>query len=262
MIVPPAHVIYPKSPIMVGKVIFLTSTGAGQWQVPNDWNDADNDIHCIAAGGGGNNSAANGVDGGGGGAYASVSNISLTPGAMIDYHVGPGTGGTGSGGHTWFNGTSLSNCSVGADSGNGGSQNRAGGSASASVGTIRFSGGSGGFGFSGSGGGGGAAGGPNGNGGNGQSGASGSRGGATAGGISGGFPGGPKAGNMEVSWLATGGGDETAGPGSGGAGGGQGPPGGNGGFYGGGGGGGGASQGGGGAGRQGIIVIRYVPLKE
>jgi hypothetical protein len=59
-------------------VIFLTSTGAGSWSIPADWNDAANTIECIGGGGGGRTPGAAGGGGGGGGAYASVSNLNFS----------------------------------------------------------------------------------------------------------------------------------------------------------------------------------------
>ncbi len=229
-------------------VIFLTTTGAGTWTVPADWNSANNTIECIGGGGSGAVSRqANGVDtratGGSGAAYASVQNLSLVPGSLVSYNVALGgasvsrtTNGTSSGnngGDTWFGGTSLSTSSVGAVGGKGGTAvsgsnltGAIGGQASSCVGSIKFSGGnSGSITLSGSGnvlstGGGGAAG-PNGNG-NASAddnvhatGSSGGTGDAGSGG-SGGWVGNPSgAGGNGSEWTATVGGTAGSGGGSG-----------------------------------------------
>ncbi|HXF55623.1 MAG TPA: hypothetical protein VNK52_16035, partial [Hyphomicrobiaceae bacterium] len=132
----------------MAKVIFLKTTGSLlQWTVPQDWNSLNNSIECIGGGGGG---GGNGRGGGGGGAYAKITNLVLTPGASVSYRVGAkGLGGGASGSHggdTWFNGTDMSNCSVGAKGGQAGPSDEGGpgGSASASVGSVKFSGGTGG----------------------------------------------------------------------------------------------------------------------
>ena len=49
------------------KVIFLTTTGAGTWTVPADWNSSNNTIECIGGGGGGGSGNTAGGGGGGGG---------------------------------------------------------------------------------------------------------------------------------------------------------------------------------------------------
>ena len=74
-------------PDVYNKVIFLTTTASGQtWTVPADWNNAANKIEIIGAGGSGDTNLSFGV-GGGGGAYASVTNITLTPAETINYKV-------------------------------------------------------------------------------------------------------------------------------------------------------------------------------
>ncbi len=162
-------------------VIFLTTTGAGTWKVPSDWNNNDNSIECIAGGaaGGPSTSGGAGGPGGGGGAYAKISNISAAAlgglGSNVNFSVGIG-GNAGSGGDTWFNATSLANAvangsgiSCGAQHGSytsDGSTGGLGGLGSSSVGTTVHSGGNGStiIAFNTQAGGGGGAGGPNGNG--------------------------------------------------------------------------------------------------
>ena len=178
-------------------IVFLT-TGT-TWTVPADWNNSKNTIECIGGGGGGvdGSVAASGAGGsGGGGAYSSLANLALTPGTDVLYQVG--TGGSraavgaaaGSGGDTYFNGTSVAASSVGATGGGGanGSVGGAGGTASNGVGQVRSDGGkgaNGGAGFRGGAGGGGAAG-PMGAGGNGEAGTVNQNGGGGGGGSGGG----------------------------------------------------------------------------
>jgi hypothetical protein len=94
---------------MTAKVIFLTTTGAGTWTVPADWNNANNSIELIGGGAGGTGGNG-GRYGGGGGAYAGLYNFSLTPGATVYLYVGAGGIGTttnvySQGEDTWFNKT-------------------------------------------------------------------------------------------------------------------------------------------------------------
>ena len=155
---------------MARQVIYLTTAGAGTWNVPADWNNTDNTVECIGGGGAGGYGAGS-FYGGGGGAYSLKNNLSLTAGGTADYSVG--AGGIGSrandvnaGGDTWFKSTS----DVLAKGGQGGNTNTGyGGDAAAGVGDTKYSGGRGGnrSGYSYGGGGGGAAG-KNSNGGAGQ----------------------------------------------------------------------------------------------
>lgn len=255
----------------VFKRIVLTS--GTSWVVPSDWNSSNNTIEVIAGGGGGGGTTSGGVragSGGGGGSYSHVSNVSLTGGSTVTYAVGAGgaagatntTGGTG--GDTYFC-NSTSNCAsiagsavvVGAKGGTGAIANTGGavgigGSATTSVGTTKYAGGSGAVGVANgvSGGGGGAAG-PNGPGGNANYGVGGS-GGAARGGAG---------GALHQSGFT---GAEWGGVGSGGGAGGRGPSeatgmsgisygSGGGGYY------ATANNGSGGAGGPGIVVITYVP---
>ena len=110
--------------------IFLTS--GSTWTVPNDWNNLYNTIFCVGAGGGGGEGINGNGAGGGGGGFGLINNIALTRGSIINinigsYGAGGGTGNNGyggasgqQGGDTWFNGTSLSSCSVGGGGGGGG----------------------------------------------------------------------------------------------------------------------------------------------
>jgi hypothetical protein len=254
-------------------VIYLTS--GSSWMVPSDWSSSANTIECIGAGGSGASLYSQNYGGGGGGAYSAVANLALTAGAMISYGVGIGGasvtgGGAGgnAGGNTWFNGTSLAACSIGAQGGQGGSTSGSlpaapGGQASAGTGATKYSGGNGGAPnlYGGSGGGGGAgANGPGNNGtaqsgGNttGTNGGSGDAGSGGAGGTAvGGGGGNPGAAGTEY--------DATHGAGGGGAGGSYNAnAGGAGGKYGGGGGGAAYATGTSGAGAAGLIRISYNP---
>ena len=49
-------------------IIFLTTTGAGTWTVPADWNSSNNRIECIGGGGSGNSVQLSTDVGNGGGA--------------------------------------------------------------------------------------------------------------------------------------------------------------------------------------------------
>lgn len=239
-------------------VVFLTATGAGSWPKPADWNDAANTVECIGSGGW----AAVGTsisNSGGGGAYAKKYNVAIA-GASASYNVPAAHGGD-----TWFGstGTVLAK----------GGSNPAGGTAAASVGDVKYSGGNGaGVYYSWpntTGGGGGAAGGPNGAGGSGTAGTASAagNGGSAAGGHGGVGGTGSKTSNAQHGGAGTHF-DGSHGAGGGGGGGydnGFGTPdytGGNGGLYGGGAGSGGPDPvtGQHSHGAQGIIVITYTPL--
>ena len=150
-----------QQPSATPTVIVLTS--GTNWTVPNDWNSADNFIDVIGGGGGGG-SPENGVayaGSGGGGAFSQDNNLTLTPGAAVQYSIGSsgagaataGTAGN-TGGDTWFNASSMSAClsagsgtCIGAKGGGGGIFNGssgAGGAAASGVGQIVYSGGNGG----------------------------------------------------------------------------------------------------------------------
>lgn len=167
-------------------VIFLTTTGAGTWTVPSDWNSSSNTIECLGAGGSGNGGSAGG--GAGGGAYSAISNLSLTPGGSASYSVGAAVLST-DGADTWFNGGALVLSSVGAKGGkhSTSSVGALGGATASGIGTTKFAGGNGGEGAVARRGGGGGAAGKNGNGANGgnasggNAGGGGGSGGGTAG---------------------------------------------------------------------------------
>jgi hypothetical protein len=132
----------------VTKLIFLKSGSA--WIVPADWQDFNNSVECISAGGGAVNApAGSGRGGGQGGAYARKSDVALLPGASIAFRVGPpGMHGdvASAGGDTWFNGTSISDCVVGAKGGaaSSGSSGATSDQVSASIGDVKYNGGGGG----------------------------------------------------------------------------------------------------------------------
>lgn len=178
----------------VTKVIFLTS--GTSWEVPSDWDSASNTIAVIGGGGGGAsfNVTDQGWAGGGGGAFASESNVTLTPSSTVTYAIGSG-GSAGTGGADSYFCDATSNCAdidgsavvAGAKGGSGTvtTTGGAGGAAGASYGTVTYSGGSGGSASGAYGGaGGGAAAGPSGAGGAG--GAAGNQGGGGGGGSNGG----------------------------------------------------------------------------
>jgi hypothetical protein len=145
------------------------------WTVPVDWNAANNSVETIGAGGGGQTADISYAgSGGGGGAYSKITNLSLTGGDTIALQIGGGGLPGAAGGDTWFNGTSLNSCSVGAAGGGAGNDNAggAGGASTSSIGPTKFSGGSGaavGGSDAWAGAGGGGAAGPDGPGGNGGS---------------------------------------------------------------------------------------------
>lgn len=140
----------------VTRTVILTS--GTTWRVPNTWNNLDNSVICIGAGAGG---SANG-GGGGGGAYASNTNVFLTPDSTVAILVGAGGAANVSGGYTSFasntvfapggraNTIAISGWGVGG----------IGGQATECIGNVKFSGANGGNGSTGfNGGGGGGAGG-------------------------------------------------------------------------------------------------------
>ena len=261
-------------------VTFLTATTATNWPVPADWNVSNNTCEVLAGGAGAaGGSAGAGIAGGGGaaGGYSSVSNLASV-GANFRYTAATaGTGGGSSlngsaGGDSWFSNTAVAptTTSEGALA-KGGSQGLASGiggtgTITGAIGTTKNKGGDGGAGTpvgTDNGGGGGGAAYSTGAGGNGASGASANGGnGAGSGGGTGGTtaaPGNP--GGNGTNW------DSTHGTGGGG-GGGDGhvgaATGGNGGNYGGAGGGGGqdncSSDFPGGNGKQGLVVVTYLPF--
>lgn len=240
--------------------VYLTATGSNTWSVPADWDNGNNQVECLGAG------SANGHFGGGGGAYATKTNVTLTPGGSASYTIGAGNSGT----DTNFASAVIAKSASGSTGGQ---------AASCTPTAGAYSGGNGGTasanGQGGNGGGGAAS--PNGagsNGGNGSggnsSGAGGAAGGAAGpgGGSGGTAPSGASAGNAGgngSNWSTP----SSAGSGGGGSGGNYRSigssafSGGNGGLYGGGAGGGATNGSGGvassGSAAQGIIRISYTP---
>jgi len=105
----------------------------------------------VWGGGGGSGGKTGGysIGGGGGGAYARIDNLYVEPGQVIDINIGAGgisqaNANGGVGGDTWF----LSNITVMAKGGSGSNFSTyvggAGGHASASIGSTKYSGGTGG----------------------------------------------------------------------------------------------------------------------
>ena len=135
----------------------LTSTsGANQsFSVPSTWGP-NNTISCLGHGGsgylafsqsGGGSPPSYGGGAGGGGAFASISGTGLDRNSTtVKFYVSINTGANQD---TWFDGSSFSDCTVGAKNGGNGTgptPNTGGtaGSAASSVGTTKFSGGAGG----------------------------------------------------------------------------------------------------------------------
>lgn len=187
LLLAPIHANPPASqaPMLVGGSCIPSTTsqviltnGTTTWSVPTCWHTIT--AECVSAGGNGNNqSTATQRSSGGGGSYAK-STIPVTAGATLNVGIGAGpagvtsAGATSNGGDTWFNATSLANAisngaslSCGAQGAQAGTTTTAGqgGLSSASVGSVKASGGNGDHGLSF--GGGGGAGGPNGAGSNG-----------------------------------------------------------------------------------------------
>lgn len=174
------HLVSSSAPEGYSSVVasqIFNSTSPTTWTVPSGVTSVT--VECYGGGGAGQKGKIKngGIDGGnqgnggGGGAYAS-STLTVEPGTT--YYLCAGQGGNnGAGNASWFgtkNGNNNYTYIVSAAGGAAGAQNvpGAGGQASASIGTIRYSGGTGGMYTSSpltSGAGGGAAG-PNGNGGN------------------------------------------------------------------------------------------------
>ena len=163
------------------KVYYFTSTST--FVRPFDWNDNANIIICLGNGGNGAWYRNTGASlyfamSGAGGAYAASTNIVLSPYLtynvtipLVTYTASGTADNTSTYGDVTFGGTSLSNCVVGAQSGQSGDPTNLyvaarGGLAASSVGQICYSGADGIFagGSSGGTGGGGGAAGPSGNG--------------------------------------------------------------------------------------------------
>ena len=246
---------------------YITATGASNYTIPSDWNNADNVIDVIGGGASGtafDSSNTNGrAAGSGGGGFARRTNYSTSSGTVIPYNVGIGGSRVtdsaanlsavngNSGGSTSFGDISggVANAICGAFGGTYGGYGTSGSAGGGSPGTpfgnytLGYNGGRGGNASTArsSGGGGGAAG-PGG-----------------AGGNASGFTGGTGSGGGTA--VATNGTQYTTSPARGAGGGGYGG-GGDGGTYGGGGGANYATNGSvtSGLGTQGILVIAYTPL--
>lgn len=159
LVVLPCSTIFlvPERTHAVTTVVILT-TGTS-WTVPSDWSNTSNTIEVIGGGAGGSNGTTGdtsngnlGGRGGGGGAYASVTNLTLTPGGSIVIQIGQAGGVAANATDTFFNRTAgvANDCtdtvSVCADNGltGAGSTGGVGGLAANSVGTVTRNGGSGG----------------------------------------------------------------------------------------------------------------------
>lgn len=107
----------------------IVLTSGTSWTVPSDWNNAANTIYVLGAGADGSRGAnsTTGASGGASGSYADATNVTLTPGASVQIHVGVRNGATSvSGtGATWFNGTAANAATCGARAGNSGSSSGA-----------------------------------------------------------------------------------------------------------------------------------------
>ncbi len=219
--------------------------GTGNWTVPANWNNSNNQVQVIGSGANGYSSYGFGDEygggGGAGGGYASLSNMTLTPGANVTVQVG--TGGLPS----WFSATTTLQ-GAGGSSGSNVANGSFGSSPVTNVGGVGETSG----GQYERGGGGGGAGGSFGAGVAGvlAQGGAGDAGYGGAGGIVN-FAGSP--GLEDASSVGSGGGGGGGGQGESGGG----RRGGVGGAYGGGGGGGGAAAGGYGVGAPGTIIITY-----
>lgn len=146
--------------------------GYTTWTAPDQVTTAD--VACWGPGGGGGGNVTNGGDGGGGGAFAS-STVAVTPLATYGLEIGAGgalNGNASTTDSTFATSTGIEVRADGGRSANGATSFGIGGQASASIGTVVFSGGSGGnnLGTNDTGGGGGGAAGPHGAGGTGADG--------------------------------------------------------------------------------------------
>ena len=162
-------------------VVTLTTTGAGNWMVPVDYQNSIQGANGYASliecygGGGGTNTG--GLNAGGGAAYSAQPNQALTVGASIPYSVGVAGTLAGAGGDSWMGNVTEGSAFVAAKGGGGNAGGAGtGGQAASGIGTTKNSGGSG----ASSSGGGGAAG-PTGSGGNGTTPTGGAAGGGLAG---------------------------------------------------------------------------------
>src|SRR5262249_13608905 len=77
-------------------------TSGTSYTMPNDWNNADNNIQCLGGAGGAGFSTANGATntGGGGGEWRKATNLTYTTGANITIQIGAGGSGSSGTGQT------------------------------------------------------------------------------------------------------------------------------------------------------------------
>jgi hypothetical protein len=113
----------------------IYSFSASGWTVPNDYKAAGSKIEAWGGGAGSVVSSSTYCIGGGGGAYAQIKDVTLTPGSVVAVKTGLNTSTD-----TYFNGASCATAMLCAK----GASGQTGGSASASIGTIKYSGGNGG----------------------------------------------------------------------------------------------------------------------
>jgi hypothetical protein len=130
-------------------------TASATFTVPYDWRSDANMVICVGNGGNGAYYYNAGSSyylalSGAGGAYAHSLNTALVPNQSVTISVPAITGGGSNPstyGDVFFGGTSLANCTVGAQSGQSGDPlgwvTAVGGSAAASVGQVKYSGGNG-----------------------------------------------------------------------------------------------------------------------
>lgn len=185
----------------------LTTADTSPWNVPSDWNDADNTIHVVGAGGNGATSVSVPGGGGGGGAYAAISNLNLTEGGTASFQIGAG----GSGTATWFSASGTVNAGAGANA----SGRTGGNGGTATAGTTQTAGGNGGTGANAAGAGGGGGGGAAGPGGVGRVGGDSSATAGQLGGGGGGGNGGGTDGTTATSLNGANGGNGNGGSGGG-----------------------------------------------
>jgi hypothetical protein len=127
--------------VLTETVILLGVDAGSSWEVPANWNSANNSVECIGGGGGG------GMKGqaGSGGHYAKKSNINVS--GTITIEIGAGGAAYTAGGDTWFNGANLAASSCGAQGGRGGVNTSTSGqdnfSTALNIGDLSYAGGNG-----------------------------------------------------------------------------------------------------------------------
>ena len=155
------------------QTLSATTAGYYTWTCPVGVTSVT--VSCYGGGGAGTRAAGNNqpAGGGGGGAFAQ-STITVVPGQVYNIYVGSGGASgnpAGAGQDSFFDTPSVVMAKGGSANANGVLTGASGGAASASVGTLKYSGGNGGTGSGTNAGAGGGAAGPTGNGGNGGTGA-------------------------------------------------------------------------------------------